>query len=106
MAIFLLYLKKFFNYLFNKPEFILVTGADSSHYKSLLNFLTSVSHFEPNCKVVVYDLGFSDSEIKNLNRSYHLLYTKDLSMKTFLSTLIFEKMQENMLGSQLLFIVL
>ena len=78
MAIFLLYLKKFFNYLFNKPEFILVTGADSSHYKSLLNFLTSVSHFEPNCKVVVYDLGFSDSEIKKFKPFIPICYIQKI----------------------------
>jgi hypothetical protein len=35
----------------------LVTGADSSHFYSLLQFLTSVVEHEPSMPVIVYDLG-------------------------------------------------
>ena len=41
------------------PAFVLVTGADKSHAKSLVQLLTTIRRHEPRLKVVVYDLGLS-----------------------------------------------
>lgn len=43
-------------------KLVIVTGADSSHYKSLCQFLSSVFMHEPNIKVVVFDLGLIEPE--------------------------------------------
>ena len=49
---------------------VIVTGADSSHYKSLCQFLTSLSTYEPDLTVVAYDLGFNKEERLDLIRAY------------------------------------
>lgn len=41
---------------------VIVTGADSSHYKSLCKFLSSLFKHEPDIKAVVFDLGLSNAE--------------------------------------------
>ena len=45
-----------------KHQLYLVTGADSSHAKSLLQFIRSVSKYEPNIRLVVYDLGLTSDQ--------------------------------------------
>ena len=40
-------------------QLILVTGADQSHSKSLLQFVASVARYEPKSLLIVYNLGFS-----------------------------------------------
>ena len=55
-----------------KDKMIFVTGADSSHYKSLCRFLTSFFKYEPNTKVIVYDLGLTEAENCNLRNSFPL----------------------------------
>jgi len=49
---------------------IIVTGADSSHYKSLCQFLSSLFMYEPGIKVIVFDLGLIDSEGQCLKNTF------------------------------------
>ncbi len=43
-------------------DLVIVTAADSSHFKSLKQFLTSVSHHAKEWPVIVFDLGFDRSQ--------------------------------------------
>jgi hypothetical protein len=53
-----------------KNDFIIVTGADSSHHKSLKQLLLSIMLYEKNTKVIVFDLGLTGSEIKDLREKF------------------------------------
>ena len=53
-------------------EFVVVSGADSTHYKSLRQFLFSLYKHEPNVKGVVFDLGLLESEKNRLQDSFPL----------------------------------
>ena len=41
-----------------RDDFVMVSGADRSHFKSLYNLLKSARKWEPNMRFIVYDLGF------------------------------------------------
>lgn len=43
-------------------KLVIVTGADSSHYKSLRQFLSSLHMHEPDIEVIVFDLGLIASQ--------------------------------------------
>lgn len=45
-----------------KDDFIIVSGADSSHFKSLVQLIKSVIHYEPWSKLMIYDLGLIKAE--------------------------------------------
>jgi uncharacterized protein DUF1647 len=51
-------------------DMILVTGADSSHADTLLQFLASVERHEPGMSVVVYDLGMTRGELRRIGKEY------------------------------------
>lgn len=51
-------------------ELVIVTGADSSHFRSLNQFLSSLYNHEPNIRVVVYDLGLMEPERLHLRNSF------------------------------------
>ena len=53
-----------------KLQFVIVTGADSSHFKSLCQLLNSLIKYESKTPIIVYDLGLSDYENDYLNYSY------------------------------------
>ncbi len=53
-----------------RDEFVLVTGADKTHYKSLVNLMRSIGTWEPNARVVVYDLGLDRHQRKDLALSF------------------------------------
>ena len=60
-----------FPFLFSPPNpesdhLVIVTGADSSHYKSLCQFLSSLFKHEPDIKAVVLDLGLTGHERSSL----------------------------------------
>lgn len=62
-------------YLFSLPNpkndnLAIVTGADSSHYKSLCQFLLSLFMHEPNIKAIVFDLGLIESERQYLKDAF------------------------------------
>lgn len=46
----------------------IVTGADSSHFKSLVQLCESIKKYEPELKIVIYDLGLSNSEVSSLKK--------------------------------------
>lgn len=46
----------------NTGRLYLVTGADRTHAKTLLQFLDSAARIEPNTRVVAYDLGLTEEQ--------------------------------------------
>ena len=59
-------------------DICIVTGADSSHFRSLLGLLSSVQCYEPSAEVVVWDLGLSPS-----HRAELLEHFPSVELKTF-----------------------
>ncbi len=55
-----------------------VTGSDFTHFDSIINLLKSISLYEPNSKIVVYNLGFYDSQLTYLEDNY-----KNIEIITF-----------------------
>lgn len=53
-----------------RDKLVIVTGADSSHYKSLCQFLSHLLRHEPIIKVVVFDLGLSNYERQYLSDNF------------------------------------
>jgi hypothetical protein len=51
-------------------EFVIVTGADTTHYRSLYQLLSSLRIHEPDTRIIVFDLGLVDAERQDLNRSF------------------------------------
>jgi Protein of unknown function (DUF1647) len=51
-------------------EFVLVTASDSSHYKSLCQFLLSLFKYEPNIRAIVYDLGLTEIERQYIKHDF------------------------------------
>lgn len=51
----------------------IVTGADSSHFNSLLQLLASLRRYEPTSDIVVYDLGLTEAERCLLRAMYPLV---------------------------------
>jgi Protein of unknown function (DUF1647) len=49
---------------------VIVTGADSSHYKSLCQFLSSLFFHEPDIKAVVFDLGLIELQRQYLKDAF------------------------------------
>jgi len=47
---------------------IIVSAADTSHYLSLLNFLSSLYKHMPESRVIFFDLGLSDTENRSLKK--------------------------------------
>jgi hypothetical protein len=45
-----------------REPFVMVTGADRTHYKSLINLVRSVSRWEPEMRCIVYDLGLAPDQ--------------------------------------------
>lgn len=54
----------------NKAQLMIVTGADTSHFASLLNLLNSIKKFEGDIKVAIWDLGLTKNEISKINSTY------------------------------------
>ena len=44
----------------------IVTGADFTHFKSLINLINSINKYEENINLVIYDLGLRENQIKEL----------------------------------------
>lgn len=49
---------------------VIVTGSDSSHFRSQLQFLTSATQREPNALFVVWDLGWSEEEAGTIQTNF------------------------------------
>lgn len=55
---------------FRRDEFVVVTGASSSHFKSLCQFLSSLFQHEPHVKAIVFDLGLSGTERRDVRTAF------------------------------------
>lgn len=60
---------KFLRYSTSR-QLTIVTASDSSHFKSLLNLLTSIQRHEPLCHVSFWDLGLKDQEKVFLSQKF------------------------------------
>jgi hypothetical protein len=45
-----------------RDEFVMVTGADRTHFKSLCNLLRSAAKWEPGMRCIVFDLGLEPDQ--------------------------------------------
>ena len=50
------------SFLHSRRELVIVSGADSSHFRSALQFLTSATECEPDSTIVFWDLGLTEGE--------------------------------------------
>ncbi|WP_298883524.1 DUF1647 domain-containing protein [uncultured Polaribacter sp.] len=58
-----------------KQDLVIVTGSDSSHFKSLLQLLESLKIHEKDTKVIIYDLGITieeDNILQNIFSNYEV----------------------------------
>jgi hypothetical protein len=54
----------------NYQNFTIITGSDSTHFKSLINLLNTLKKYEKNSVIKVIDLGMSGTEIAQINENY------------------------------------
>ncbi len=54
-------------------KLVIVTGAAENHARPLLNLLASTDHYEPDTKVIVYDLGLSEATLALLRRQRRII---------------------------------
>jgi hypothetical protein len=52
--------------ILQRDPFVMVTGADYTHFKSLENLLRSVAKWEPGLRCIVYDLGLTPPQREEL----------------------------------------
>lgn len=52
--------------LIYKKNIRIVTGADSSHFKSLMQLCESISIYQSKSSITIYDLGLSSEEVKKI----------------------------------------
>ena len=50
----------------NINDMVIVTGADSTYFTGLLNLISSIKYWAPKHKVVIYNLGMTKNQIKQL----------------------------------------
>ena len=53
-----------------RDPFVMVTGADHTHSKSLMNLLCSAAKWEPGMRCIVYDLGLTDAQREALSAEF------------------------------------
>ena len=54
----------------SRQDLILVSGSDSSHFKSLVQLLESIMIYEKDTKVIIYDLGMTSEEVLIIENSF------------------------------------
>lgn len=54
----------------SKQKFVIVTGSDSSHFKSLYQLLKSLEIFEKNTKTIIFDLGITLKEREIIQKDF------------------------------------
>lgn len=61
-----------FRLLFYQPKqkLVIVTGSDSSHFKSLYQLLESLSIHEKNTKIIIFDLGITSKESEIIKNNF------------------------------------
>lgn len=60
-----------------------VTASDTSHAKSLVNLITSLSLMTPSAQVVVFDLGMTRGELLNLKNTFPSLRVEKFPYEEF-----------------------
>jgi hypothetical protein len=53
-----------------RDPFVLVTGADRTHFQSMANLLRSVARWEPGLRCIVYDLGLTGPQRTELSAEF------------------------------------
>lgn len=66
------------SFFVSKQDLVIVTGSDSSHFKSLQQLLKSLSIHEKKTKVIVFDLGITTSESEKMKNDF-----PDFELRTF-----------------------
>ena len=51
---------------------VALTAASSNHHSELQDAIASVQNFHPNMKIIVYNLGLLDCEVKHLNKMHNV----------------------------------
>lgn len=54
-------------------KLLIITGASSNHFKSLLQLLQSIKRFAPKTNVQIYDLGLTPEELFQLSGNYKVV---------------------------------
>jgi hypothetical protein len=67
-----------------------VTGADSTHAKSLLNLLNSILKHEPNAGVTIWDLGLSREQRNSISKLSESFQVRKFDFKS-IPIYIFER---------------
>jgi hypothetical protein len=67
-------------------DLILVSGSDSSHAKSLLQWFKSAIEHEPDSDIVIYDLGLTPEQKNNFRHSKNATF--DWISEPFISKII------------------
>ncbi len=57
----------------NEEDFLILTGSDSTHFNSLVNLLTSLSKYEKETKIEIYNLGLKDDEKNYLRENFNFM---------------------------------
>ena len=54
--------------MFNNSDknLVIVSAADESHYKSALNLFETLNTYEPDSKLVFYDIGLKEDQKRHL----------------------------------------
>ncbi|KAG7349348.1 DUF1647 domain containing protein [Nitzschia inconspicua] len=53
-------------------DMIIVTGSDSAYYSALQNFAASLQYWAPTRKLVIYNLGMTNLQLKNIKKWINL----------------------------------
>ena len=67
----------------NNHDMIIITGADSSHFKSLCQFLSSLLKHESNITVITYDLGLDQQEVEHINKLFPKIETRKFNFESY-----------------------
>ena len=59
-----------------KQDLVIVSGADSSHFKSLLQFIRSALRYEPWSQILIYDLGLTKAEAGFIRSEFPRVVTR------------------------------
>ncbi len=59
-----------------KVKLTIVTGCDSSHFKSQIQFLNSLYQHEPSIKTIYYDLGITDVQRNTIVNNFPFVVVK------------------------------
>ena len=59
-------------------NYVIVTASDKQFFDSLIQLLSSINKYEPNSKIIVYDIGLEQNQIRELNEKFTVEYREFL----------------------------